>query len=155
MTGKDYAYGGVLIDSDGRILLREPTKHFDNYVWTFAKGRQEGAESGEEAALREVREETGVVAKIVAPILGEFEGGTTINIYFLMSPTEAASKPNRRETASVYWVARLDRTKDVNVDKAREMIGQTKNAVGRDRDLKVLDAAVALWREHRQLQQSD
>lgn len=33
------AYGGVLLSQSGKILLREPTNHFDGYVWTFAKGK--------------------------------------------------------------------------------------------------------------------
>ena len=45
------AYGGVLIDDAGRILLREPTDHFGGYVWTFAKGRIDKGETPEQAAL--------------------------------------------------------------------------------------------------------
>lgn len=33
------AYGGILLTRGGRILLREPTNHYDGYVWTYAKGR--------------------------------------------------------------------------------------------------------------------
>ncbi|MGH9919337.1 MAG: NUDIX hydrolase, partial [Nitrososphaerales archaeon] len=31
-------YGGVIFNSDGQVLLREPKDHFDGYVWTFPKG---------------------------------------------------------------------------------------------------------------------
>lgn len=139
-------YGGVLIDDDGRILLREPTNHFDGYIWTFAKGGPDGAESPEVVALREVREETGVVGEIVARIPGEF-GENDSHIYFLMKPAGAASMPHRSETASLYWVARRDETCDVDVERARELISQTRKLSGRSRDLEVLDAAVALWRQ--------
>jgi hypothetical protein len=41
------------MDAAGRILLREPSGHFDGYVWRFRKGRPEGGETPEETALRE------------------------------------------------------------------------------------------------------
>lgn len=37
MSGLKLAYGGVIVDTEGRVLLREPSDHFDGYVWTFSK----------------------------------------------------------------------------------------------------------------------
>ena len=82
-----HAYGGVIFDRAGRVLLRQPTGRFDGYAWTFAKGRPDAGETPERTALRETLEETGYDAEIVAPIEGEFVGGTTVNRYFLMRPT--------------------------------------------------------------------
>jgi len=135
LTGKKLAYGGVVVDSEGRILLREPTNHFDGYVWTFPKGRPNGGETQEETALRETLEETGVFAEIVDRIPGSFPGGTTDNIYFLMRPTGRTESPCKKETASVLWTP---------PDKARRLIGETTNPVGLKRDLAVLEAAIAL-----------
>jgi ADP-ribose pyrophosphatase YjhB (NUDIX family) len=55
--GLALAYGGVVIDPRGRFLLREVRGHYDNYVWTFAKGRPEKGESARQAAVREVAED--------------------------------------------------------------------------------------------------
>ena len=33
------AFGGVVIDAKGRVLLRRPKGDFDGYVWTFPKGQ--------------------------------------------------------------------------------------------------------------------
>ena len=88
-----------------------------------------------DAARRETEEETGVIAEIIEPIRDQFEGGTTINEYFLMRPTGQAHEP-RNETDSVLWAG--------TPDKAREMINETTNIPGRNRDLKVLKAALAL-----------
>lgn len=134
MTSLKLACGGVIIDTEGRILLREPSGHFDGYVWTFSKGRPEHGETPEEAALREVREETGVFAEIVDRIPGTFSGGTTENIYFLMRPTGRTEKPDI-EAANVRWA---------NPDEARVLISETTNRVGRKRDLAVLEAALTL-----------
>lgn len=59
------AYGGILLTRDGKILLREPTNHFDGYVWTFAKGKPSVGDTPAQTALREVEEETGFLAEIV------------------------------------------------------------------------------------------
>ena len=78
------AYGGAVFDGAGRVLLREPANHFGGYVWTFPKGKSDKGETPEQAALREVLEETGCTARILAPIPGDFAGDTTANHYFLM-----------------------------------------------------------------------
>jgi 8-oxo-dGTP diphosphatase len=135
MSAKPPAYGGVVVDSDGRILLREPTGHYDGYVWTFSKGRPRKGETPEDAALRETAEETGVLAEIIARVPGTFAGGTTDNVYFLMRPT-GRTVPIKGETSRVYWAE--------GAEKARELIQQTTNATGRARDHRVLDAALAI-----------
>jgi hypothetical protein len=74
---KPQAYGGVVVDADRRILLRRPNGDFDGYVWTFPKGRPDAGETPEQAALREVKEETGYSAEVVGKVPGSFRGGTS------------------------------------------------------------------------------
>lgn len=139
-SGLNAAYGGVVFDAEGRVLLREPANHFDNYVWTFAKGKPDKGETPEEAALREVLEETGIKASILAPIPGDFLGGTTVNRYFLMVPDgEVPLSTPDKETASIQWA---------HPDAARTLIEQTTNLKGRTRDLAVLEAGVKAWGDH-------
>ena len=38
LATKGMAYGGVVINRQGKLLLREPLNHFEGYVWTFPKG---------------------------------------------------------------------------------------------------------------------
>ena len=128
--GKPIACGGVLINDQGKVLLRQPTGNFDGYAWTFPKGRPELGETPEQTALREVLEETGHEATIRTRLSGEYDGGTTRNIYFLMEPGRCVQKPDH-ETAEVRWV---------NPEEAHVLIGQTQNLPGRERDLKVLAA---------------
>ena len=59
LTDTPDAFGGILVREDGKILLREPKGHYGGYVWTFAKGGANAGGSAEDAALREVHEETG------------------------------------------------------------------------------------------------
>lgn len=128
------AYGGVLIDKAGRVLLREPTNHFGGYVWTFAKGRIDKDETPEQAALREVREETGHDAQIRGLIPTVFGGTTSSTVYFLMRPVGEPGAASD-ETARIVWVSFED---------AIKLIGLTKTPKGRERDLAVLQAAIDL-----------
>src|SRR5262249_38416375 len=96
------AYGGIVINSKGLVLLREPAGHYKGDVWTFAKGRPFAGESPEETALREVREETGYEAEIAAKIPGCFDGKRTSNEYFLMLPILDTHQFDE-ETQSIRW----------------------------------------------------
>ncbi|MFW5876816.1 MAG: NUDIX hydrolase [Myxococcota bacterium] len=127
------AYGGVIMDARGRVLLREPTNHHDGYVWTFPKGGPDADESPEDCALRETNEETGVRARIVGRIPGTFDGGTTTNTFFLMEPVDETGDFHW-ETTSVRWA---------EPDEARTLLAKSTNAIGRKRDLAVLEAALA------------
>jgi 8-oxo-dGTP pyrophosphatase MutT (NUDIX family) len=129
------AFGGVVFDERGRVLLRKPTGEFDGYLWTFPKGRLEEGESPEAAALREVRQETGVEAEIVAAIPGTFKGGTSLNTYYRMRLLHDHADFDRGESEDVKWAT---------PDEARKLIAKTRNETGRKRDLDVLKAAVAL-----------
>src|SRR5262245_38750774 len=75
------AYGGVVINAAGEVLLREPADHYKGQIWTFAKGKPEPGETPEQTALREVLEETGIRAHIIERIPGEFIGSCTSNEY--------------------------------------------------------------------------
>ena len=56
------AAGGIVRNAEGKILMI-----FRRGVWDFPKGKVENGESAEEAALREVLEETGIEARITNP----------------------------------------------------------------------------------------
>lgn len=136
-TGKAVAYGGVVIAPNGYLLMREVKNHFDGYVWTFAKGRQDKGESPRQTALREVREEMGIDATILSAIPGEFAGGTTINRFFLMLTDRGTPDLTfgNRETERLIWAT---------PEEAKRLIAQSTNTKGRQRDLAILQAALAL-----------
>lgn len=129
------SYGGVVLNTDGQVLLRKPAGEFDGYVWTFPKGRLESGMTPEATALKEVLEETGYHAEIVTVVPGSFVGGTSVTEYFLMAPVGEAGSFDVAETQEVCWVS---------PDQAVEHIKLTRNVVGRDRDLAVLAAALSI-----------
>jgi 8-oxo-dGTP diphosphatase len=128
------AYGGVVINAAGEVLLREPADHYHGYAWTFAKGKPLLGESPAETALREVFEETGVRARILLKLPGSFDGSRTSNEYFLMSAIEETGQFDS-ETVAVRWASK---------DEAAELILQTLKPKRRRRDLRVLKIAFAL-----------
>lgn len=54
------AAGGVVVADDGRIALIHRPRYED---WSLPKGKLDEGESWEDAAVREVQEETGVLAR--------------------------------------------------------------------------------------------
>jgi ADP-ribose pyrophosphatase YjhB (NUDIX family) len=67
LSGKKPAYGGVVMDAQGRILLREPSDQFEGTSGDFQR-TPEGGETPEETALRETCGETGVLAEIIGRV---------------------------------------------------------------------------------------
>lgn len=68
---REFSAGGIVLKGNQVLLiknaaLRDPSKAY----WGFPKGHINEGESAEEAAVREIKEETGVEAKIVKQ-LGE------------------------------------------------------------------------------------
>jgi len=131
------AYGGVVLDGGGRMLLRAPTGGYGGYAWTWPKGRANPGEDPERAAIREVLEETGVLGAIVRPLPGWFVGDTSDTRLFVMRMRQVHARYDS-ETAGLAWVS---------PDQARELIGATRTATGRRRDLAVVDAVQALLAE--------
>lgn len=131
-----HAYGGVIIDTTGQVLLREALNHRGSAGWTFAKGKPKRGETPEETALREGPEETGLKAKILTRIPGHFVGSRTCNQYFLMLPLEDTGTYDG-ETLAVKWA---------DQQEAVALISSTRRPKPRARDLQVLHAAFALFR---------
>ena len=62
-TNKEHSAGGVILEN-GSVLLIQMQNLKGEKVWTFPKGHLEPGETAEEAAVREVEEETGWFCEI-------------------------------------------------------------------------------------------
>ncbi len=144
------SYGGVVVSGGRKVLLREPTKHHGGYAWTFAKTEAKPGESPREAAVRAVREKTGYDAEIRISVPDTFKGSASSTCYYVMDAKHPPAKPNW-QTAALRWV---------NFDEARDLIRQSPNGEGRDRDLAILDAAEKVasaipYKDHPNVQPED
>lgn len=103
--------GGVVFrreDGTARLLLIR-----DRFGrWTLPKGHVEPGERPEETALREVREETGIEGRVVAPLppttyfyreRGELVRKTVL--YYLIEATGGQLAPQEREVEDARWFA--------------------------------------------------
>jgi len=68
MATEKLAAGGLIIDGNSgpsRVLLVHRPRYDD---WSFPKGKLESGETFEQAALREVKEETGLECRIISKL---------------------------------------------------------------------------------------
>lgn len=118
------AAGGVVLDVDRQHLyLVLPSNDFG--PWTLPKGGVDPGETVEQAALREVLEESGVPARILR-YLGQFPDRVSDNHFFLMMRV-GALRPHDHETEMVARVTMGD--------ARRILVG-----AGNLRDARVLDS---------------
>ena len=122
--------GGVVVRLDGdapRYLLvrarRDPTQ------WVFPKGHIEPGETAAEAAAREVREEGGVRARVLAP-LAEIAMAEGHLLLFLMRYEGEAEAEERRE---VVWCTHEDAGRRLAFADSRDALARAHARVGSGR----------------------
>jgi 8-oxo-dGTP diphosphatase len=118
------AAGGVICDADGRVAIVYRPKYDD---WTFPKGKLEPGESEEEAALREVHEETGLEVDLGRE-LGFVEytdpkGRPKTVHYWVMSLNGGEFTPNR-EVSELRWLPLEEAPAQLSYDRDREILGR-------------------------------
>ena len=115
------AAGGVVV-RDGQVLLVHRPRYDD---WTLPKGKLDEGESFEDAALREVEEETGVRCRLVRELPAtnyEVGGRPKIVRYWLMEPdAEAPFVPND-ETDELRWLPANEARSLLTYDRDRDVL---------------------------------
>lgn len=110
---REFSAGG-LVRKGNLWLIRQPSpnpEYRGNLGWSFPKGWVDAEEDLQEAAIREVREEGGVVAKIIKklPALKVFfkdKGELVMKLitYFVMEYVADAPGGHDWETAETKWM---------------------------------------------------
>ena len=119
--------GGVVFRSsaDGRRYLLVRAKNPPT-AWVFPKGHVEEGERAEDAAIREVLEEAGVRASIVAPLDGLIVGAQRIAM-FLMAYEGEAGAPERERM----WLAFEHAARTLTFPESQELLAAADAAVRR------------------------
>ncbi len=137
---RQFSAGGIVFNDQGQVLLiqnaamRDPSKSY----WGFPKGHLEAGEKSAEAAVREVKEETGLEVEIVEKVgdskyTFEDKGEKVFKVVtmFLMKLQGGELKAQQSELLDVRWffpeeaLKKLSFSNDKNhLKKALEIYGQ-------------------------------
>jgi 8-oxo-dGTP pyrophosphatase MutT (NUDIX family) len=131
-TRRETSAGGVVLRpgaTEPEVLLASRRTRRGDLVWGLPKGLVEKGEAPEEAAMREVREETGYTGRIVEP-LGEISywfvwGGERVRKtvhFFLMEDTGDPPGERDAEMEEVRWFPLSEAERAAGFDSERDLI---------------------------------
>jgi ADP-ribose pyrophosphatase YjhB (NUDIX family) len=98
--GMHAAAGIIMQEKDGRVWTVTPMNYYGGYVQTFPKGTLQGMESLQQAAIREVHEETGLVPKITG-FAGDVTRTTSVTRYYFGERVGGSPEGADKETFKV------------------------------------------------------
>ena len=126
----EHSAGGLVVDDRGQVLLIRARDLRNRAVWTLPKGALAPGETGPDAALREVREETGYRCELVrelSPVTYWFQrDGRRIRKtvrWYLMRPLEKVGDHDH-EVDEVAWASREDALGRLRYDSDRRLVAE-------------------------------
>ena len=123
------AAGGVVV-RDGRVALVHRPVYDD---WTLPKGKLDRGESFEEAALREVEEETGLrcrLARELPPVEYAVKGRPKLVRYWLMEVEGDPGFVPNDEVDELRWPAPAEALSLLTYEGDRELVSVAAELVG-------------------------
>lgn len=116
------AAGGVVMNDAGEMAVVYRPKYDD---WTLPKGKLESGESWEQAAVREVFEETGLECELGAELgsvsYTDRHGQEKTVRYWRMTVTGGQFTANR-EVSELRWLAPAQAAQQLSFDRDREIL---------------------------------
>lgn len=139
MVRSEFSCGGVVLDGR-KVLLVQVHNLKGQKIWTFPKGHIEAGETPRQAALREVEEETGYRASIVAPLL-KVRYAFTLKGNFIkkavqwyqMKKLVRISRHDASEIVAINWVSLKKAKEMVNYPSDIRLIELVENSINPDR----------------------
>jgi len=144
--------GGVVVRVIGGelhvLLIRDPYRN-----WGLPKGHLEPGEDNRGAAVREVREETGLEELLVGPEVTTIDWsfrfrGRRIHkfcAFFLMASGSGRARPERREgITDCRWVRLGDALDTISYDNARDVLVQARRILRREPSPEFMKAAAGV-----------
>jgi 8-oxo-dGTP pyrophosphatase MutT (NUDIX family) len=123
-----FSAGGLVLDEQERVLLIRTRDLRNRPVWTLPKGTLAAGETSAQAALREVREETGYQCEVIRelePVTYWFQRSghrvkKTVH-WFLMRPLAKVGEHDH-EVDEVMWASRAEALGRVRYDSDRRLL---------------------------------
>jgi len=133
---KEYSAGGIVFKKDKNKIRYLLIKDSGN-KWTIPKGHIEEGEDPRVAALREIKEETGLskleIARELEPTRYFFCRGKeiilkTVYLFLIESEEEERLKPDKKEIKGAMWFTDKDAVKNIGYHNIKDMLNK---AIGR------------------------
>lgn len=132
---REFSAGGIVFNSKGQVLV---TQHSQNKHWSFPKGLIDPGQTTEGAALREVREEGGVEAKILDKV-GYNKYVYTLNeekifkvvTYFLMEYLSGDPKDHDWEVSDIGWFTPDEALKKLSFSQDQDLLKKALEIYGK------------------------
>lgn len=138
-TISEYSAGGVVYQhTTNRWLI---CQHAGYHKWILPKGIVEEGESPKDAAMREVKEEAGITAKIIRKIEPDEryfyrKGGMLVNkrvTFYLMEYIRGDIANHSFETEAVRWVSADEALKLLAFDAEKQIFSTAQNILTKER----------------------
>lgn len=133
-TKREFSAGGVVYKKTKDKILWSVCKHSGYHKWVLPKGIVEPGEKSGETALREVKEETGIKAKLIAKIpepetyVYQSEGTKIFKrvVYFLMEYVSGKTEDHSFEMEEVVWLPYKEALKRLQFKGAKEVLKKAR-----------------------------
>jgi 8-oxo-dGTP pyrophosphatase MutT (NUDIX family) len=126
------AAGGVVVGDDGRIAVVHRPRHED---WSLPKGKLDGDETWEEAALREVEEECGLRCRLLEELTTsryEVRGRPKVVRWWRMAVTEDLGFAADDEVDELRWVSTDEAAELLSYEPDRALVAAVTPASSQD-----------------------
>lgn len=125
-TSVIHAGGGLVWrpGTDGPELVLVRRRRYGD-EWSLPKGKLDPGESWEEAALREVREETGIEAELAGFAGGQVyqaKGAPKVVLYWHMRRVREAGQPDPDEVTALRWADSQEALEALTYPGERELL---------------------------------
>ena len=129
MSDEIRAAGGVVM-REGRLVVVHRPRYDD---WSLPKGKLDPGESWEDAALREVEEETAVrctLGRELEPVRYEHKGRPKLVRYWLMTADDETDFVPNDEVDQLRWLAPAEALELLSYPHDRELVQSAAERLG-------------------------